>query len=199
MAERSVALHLQSDSFFLIFLLLPLPIIHTQKTSFMNRFFTLKASFLLVALTLVFSSCSSTKLPTADNLLTAITTNPKLTQFASLLEMAGGLGSVLGDDGKFTLFAPSNEALSAMGDDAISTITDPDNKTLLTNVLRGHAVSGALSPKKVGKEELLTNAMGKNLGVSGTESNLMVGGANIVESIKTKNGFVHVIDKVLKN
>jgi len=165
----------------------------------MNRFFTLKASFLLVALTLVFSSCSSTKLPTADNLLTAITTNPKLTQFASLLEMAGGLGSVLGDDGKFTLFAPSNEALSAMGDDAISTITDPDNKTLLTNVLRGHAVSGALSPKKVGKEELLTNAMGKNLGVSGTESNLMVGGANIVESIKTKNGFVHVIDKVLKN
>lgn len=165
----------------------------------MNRFFILKASFLLVTLTLFFSSCSSSKLPTAENLLTAINTNPKLSQFASLLEMAGGLGSVLGDDGKFTLFAPTNEALAAMGDDAISTLTDPDNKTLLTNVLRGHAVPGALSPKKASKEEVLTNAMGKNLAIAGTEETLMVGGAKVVESIKTKNGFVHVIDKVLKN
>lgn len=164
----------------------------------MNRF-TLKASFFLIALTLIFSSCSSSKLPTADNLLAAITTNPKLTQFASLLEMAGGLGSVLGDDGKFTLFAPSNDALAAMGDDAITTLTDPDNKTLLTNVLRGHAVAGALSPKKVSKEDILTNAMSRNLAVSGTEENLMIGGAKVLQSIKTKNGFVHVIDQVLKN
>lgn len=165
----------------------------------MERISVFKSSVLFFALTLFFSSCSSTKLPTADNLLSAITTNPKLTQFASLVEMAGGLGAILGTSGKSTLFAPTNEAFQEMGAAAISDLTNPDNKTLLTNVLRGHAIPEGLSPGKVAKAESLTNAMGKNLLVAGTEDNLRVGGATIVESIKTKNGFIHVIDQVLKN
>ncbi len=158
-----------------------------------------QSTVLLVLFTLLLTGCSSTKLPTAPNLLAAITTNPKLSQFAALVETAGGLGTVLTESGKHTLFAPTNEALEAMGDKAMGDLMDPDNRTLLVNVLRGHAIPGALSPKKLSKEGSLTNEMQKSFLVSGTEDNLMVAGGKVLESIKTKNGFVHVIDKVIKN
>jgi len=165
----------------------------------MQRPFAHSTVFLFVLFSLLLTGCSSTKLPTAPNLLAAITTNPKLSQFAALVETAGGLGTVLTESGKHTIFAPSNEALEAMGEKAMGDLMDPDNRTLLVNVLRGHTVPEALSPKKVSKEGSLTNAMQKSFLVSGTEDNLMVGGGKVLESIKTKNGFVHIIDTVIKN
>ncbi len=160
-----------------------------------------KAFAILSIVALLSTSCSKTPFPSFDSLLGALASSPELASALGLIEAAGGLGAILGPlgGGKSTLFLPNNDAIEDLGEDMIGKLTDPANLTLLTNTLRGHAVSGALTPSKVAKEGSLTNAMGKSLSVSGTEDNLMVGGANVVKTLETKEGFIHVIDGIIKN
>jgi uncharacterized surface protein with fasciclin (FAS1) repeats len=44
----------------------------------------------------------------------------------------------------FTLLAPTNDALSKLGADAISKLTSPDNLGQLANLLKNHIVPGKL-------------------------------------------------------
>jgi len=149
---------------------------------------------------LLLSSCGSTSnLPTAPSLLSAVQTNSKLSTILSLVQLAGGLEGLLEGRGDHTIFAPSNTAIQALGEQTIADLKNPDNRSLLVSVLKGHIVNDDLNPEDVMGANNLENLEGKNLTVNQQADMLMVGGAQVLESIKTKEGFVHVIDRVIRN
>jgi uncharacterized surface protein with fasciclin (FAS1) repeats len=149
----------------------------------------MKSKFLSTLLTLCFVSmlhfsCSS---PTAS-LLSTLGGNSQLSGITSLLKGAGGLGNIMGSKGPFTLLAPTNDALSKLGQGSLENLLKPENKSMLTDVLKKHVLPGKFSPDQI-KAGGLKDAVGNVLNL---------GGANITESIPTKGGLIQVIDKVLQ-
>jgi uncharacterized surface protein with fasciclin (FAS1) repeats len=115
-------------------------------------------------------------------------TNPQLSGITSLLKGAGGLGSIMSGKGPFTMLTPTNSALSSLGQGAMDTLWKPENKNMLTDLLKKHVLPGKLTTDQI-----------KAGGVKDAAGNaLNLGGANITESIPTKGGLIQVIDKVLQ-
>lgn len=101
-----------------------------------------------------------------------------------------GLTSTLTTDGPFTLFAPTDEAFRAMGNDAIEMMDDNE----LLQLLRRHVVAEALSSDELSaRSEVMTI----------TEQALPAGDASIGDAtivsadLEASNGIVHAIDRVL--
>jgi uncharacterized surface protein with fasciclin (FAS1) repeats len=148
----------------------------------------MKKNFLRLALTLAFISflhfsCSSP----ANALLSTLGGNPQLSGISSLLKGAGGLGNLVGK-GPFTLLAPSNNALSSLGAGAMENLLKPENKEMLTGILKKHILPGKYTADQInagGLKDVLGNP-------------LNMGGAKITESIPTKGGLVQVIDGIIK-
>jgi uncharacterized surface protein with fasciclin (FAS1) repeats len=100
--------------------------------------------------------------------------------------------------GEFTVFAPTNKAFEALGEDTIKAVLKDKKK--LTAILTAHAVKGSVMAADVVKLD------GKDVEtVQGTKFTVHVKGKEvtfgkakvIVTDIKCKNGVIHVIDTVL--
>jgi uncharacterized surface protein with fasciclin (FAS1) repeats len=117
-----------------------------------------------------------------------MTKNPTLTSIAGLMKTPGlgqFLDSALGD--KFTLLAPTNDALAKLGTDMVGKLSNPANVADLANVLKKHIVPGKVEPADIKKGGLKT-ASGQPLNISD---------ANLGQVIGDKNFNVVPIDKVL--
>ena len=139
---------------------------------------------LFVALLLSTASirCSSGAdlLKTGSSLLSSLGGNPALSQITSLLQTPG-LGKMLGGVLKkpFTLLAPTNDALSKLGADALGKLASPDNLGQLANLLKNqivpgkHDAAGLAGLKSAGGKAL--DLTGANLGslVSGDKFNIL--------------------------
>ncbi len=144
----------------------------------------LRVGLVTAFVTMLHYSCSNP----ATALLGTLGSNPQLSGITSLLKGGGGLGSILGGKGPFTLLAPTNNALSSLGQGAMDNLLKPENKDMLTGLLKKHVLPGKLTPDQI-----------KAGGVKDAAGNaLSLGGANITESIPTKGGLIQVIDKVLQ-
>ena len=143
----------------------------------------LRLGLVMAFVTTLHLSCSSP----ATSLLSTLGGNPQLSGVTSLLKGAGGLGKLVGK-GPFTLLAPSNDALSALGGGAIDNLLKPENKGMLDNVLKKHILPGKFSPDQIASGGL-KDALGNPLSM---------GGAKITQSIPTKGGMIQMIDKVLR-
>lgn len=145
-------------------------------------------AFILLAST---TNCGSSAqyLSAGSALLTSISKNPTLTTFANLLKTPG-LDKLLDSalKGKFTMLAPTNDALSSMGADMMGKIMNPANVGDLANVLKDHIVPGKLNPSDLTKGGLKTSG-GKPLSLSGVNMGSVISGDkyNIIP-----------VDKVLK-
>jgi len=148
---------------------------------------------LFVALLLSTASirCSSGAdlLKTGSSLLSSLGGNPALSQITSLLQTPG-LGKLLGGALKkpFTLLAPTNDALSKLGGDAISKLTSPDNLGQLANLLKNHIVPGKLDAAGVAQSGL-KSAGGKMLDLAGANLGSLMSGDkfNIIPIDKVLN------------
>lgn len=130
------------------------------------------------------------KLPVAD----AAASNPLLTTLAGAVTKAG-LGQTLNSAKDITVFAPTNDAFTALPKATLdAAIADP--KGLLTKVLTNHVVQGQLTPDMVaGSHKTLA---GTTLNVTGSGEKFTVGKANVVcGNVKTANATVYVVDQVL--
>ena len=148
----------------------------------------MKKSFLRLSITLAFVSflhfsCSSP----ANALLGTLGSNPQLSGITSLIKGAGGLGNLVGK-GPFTLLAPSNNALSTLGAGALENLLKPENKDMLTGILKKHVLPGKFTADQINAGGL-KDALGNVLNM---------GGAKITESIPTKGGLIQVIDGIIK-
>ena len=135
---------------------------------------------LFVALLLSTASirCSSGAdlLKTGSSLLSSLGGNPALSQITSLLQTPG-LGKMLGGVLKkpFTLLAPTNDALSKLGADALGKLTSPDNIGQLANLLKGQIVPGKLDAAGLAKSGV-KSAGGKALDLAGANLGTMISG-----------------------
>jgi len=123
---------------------------------------------------------------------------------------AAGLVDTLSSKGPFTVFAPTNDAFSALPEGTVDTLLKPENKAKLTTVLTYHVVSGTHTAKQlmaavekaggstelttVQGEPLIVKESGKTLTVTDTKGET----ANIsIADVMQSNGVIHVIDKVM--
>ena len=132
------------------------------------------------------------ELPT---IVDAAVVDGNFTTLVSALE-AAGLVETLQGEGPFTVFAPTDEAFAALGEDTINgLLTDPEG---LGSILLYHVVPGALMAEDVIAAEALTSAQGEDIAVMVDGESVMVNqAAVVVANVETANGIIHVIDAVI--
>jgi uncharacterized surface protein with fasciclin (FAS1) repeats len=104
---------------------------------------------------------------------------------------------VLSNAGPFTVFAPVNAAFDALPAGTVDGLLKPEAKADLQNVLEYHVFVGVLKPEQLRDGANLNMVNGSNAKISNKDGKIMINDANVVASVPTSNGIIHVIDKVL--
>ncbi|MEJ2112952.1 MAG: fasciclin domain-containing protein [Flavobacteriaceae bacterium] len=99
--------------------------------------------------------------------------------------------------GPLTVFAPTDEAFAALPEGTVENLVKPENKETLANILKYHVTPGNLSTTILTKLPKLGQANNQYVKIEVIDGKPVIGGANIIASVKAGNGIVHVIDKVL--
>ncbi len=119
-------------------------------------------------------------------------------QFGTLLTAieAAGLTDALSGDGPFTVFAPTDEAFSAIPEDQLNALlADTD---ALTAVLTYHVVSGKVKAADVVELGSAETLQGSRVDISTYNGSVRIDGATVVTAdIEASNGVIHVIDAVI--
>ena len=123
---------------------------------------------------------------------------------------AAGLVDTLASDGKFTVFAPTNDAFSKLPDGTVDTLLKPENKGTLTKVLTAHVVAGEVRAGDLVKKIKAHGGKFNFSTVSGDALTAKIrggqvyifdesGGAALVTAadLESGNGVVHVVNDVL--
>lgn len=111
---------------------------------------------------------------------------------------AAGLVETLKDNGPFTVFAPTNEAFSALPEGTVENLLKPENKEKLTSILTYHIVAGKILAEDVLKLKKAETVQGQDVTVKVNDGNVMINGAKVVKTdVLVNNGVIHVIDSVL--
>jgi uncharacterized surface protein with fasciclin (FAS1) repeats len=123
--------------------------------------------------------------------------NGSFTTLVAAVKAAGLVGTLKGK-GPFTVFAPTDAAFAKLPKGTIASLLKPENKSKLVAILTHHVLAGAVPSKAVvGKKLSPKTVNGTSLSVDGTMG-VMVSGAKVIKAdVKTSNGIIHVIDKVL--
>lgn len=110
--------------------------------------------------------------------------------------IAAELDGALSSEGTLTLFAPTDAAFAAVGQETIDALlADPTGD--LANILLHHVVLGQADGSNISDGLVISSLLGQNLTFAAGDA-LTINGANIsVVDIAASNGIVHVIDAVL--
>ncbi len=149
------------------------------------------------AFIVLFSALSVSAKPKKDIVETAVDAG-QFTILAKALE-AAGLVDILKAKGKFTVFAPTDEAFRNLPEGTLEMLLKPENKEKLKAILLFHVVKANLSAKKIGKlnGRQLVTAQGSLLKID-TSNGVKINGANVTKSdVEAENGTIHIIDTVL--
>lgn len=117
-------------------------------------------------------------------------------RFTTLLDALNhtGLLETLGQDGTYTLFAPTDDAFAQLPDGALTSL-DADG---LAALLRRHVALDAVTAEQASAMGEVPTASGDVLPVTATDDGAEVGPATVVTAdLQASNGVVHVIDAVL--
>lgn len=123
---------------------------------------------------------------------------------------AAGLVDTLMGKGPFTVFAPTNDAFSALPAGTVENLLKPENKDQLVKILTCHVVAANAMSADVSKMAMadggtheVTTVGGCKLWLSVKDNVVMIkdesgGVAKVtIADVKQSNGVIHVIDKVL--
>lgn len=120
--------------------------------------------------------------------------------FGTLLAAANAAGLVptLSGDGPLTVFAPTEEAFSALPKGTVASLLKPENKSKLAEVLKYHVVAGRVySEDALGLSSAPTVA-GPSVAITPTDGGANINSARLLQTdIDASNGVIHVIDRVL--
>ena len=110
---------------------------------------------------------------------------------------AAGLTETLKGSGPFTIFAPTDKAFSELPQDAVADLLKPANKAVLDKILKYHVVSGEVLSTDL-KAGDVKSVEGESITVKIDAGKVKINDANVTQAdIKSKNGVVHVIDRLL--
>lgn len=110
---------------------------------------------------------------------------------------AAGLVDALRGEGPLTVFAPTDEAFAALGEETINELLKPENKDQLVGILTYHVIAGRVEAADLIGKTTEAETLNGTVTVDGTDG-VMVNSANVVSAdIEASNGIIHVIDTVL--
>ncbi|MGY8791430.1 MAG: fasciclin domain-containing protein [Pseudomonadales bacterium] len=133
--------------------------------------------------------------PKKDIVDTAIDAGSFTTLVAAI--QAAGLVDTLKSEGPFTVFAPTDEAFTALPEGTVETLLLPENKDKLISILTYHVVSGKVLSGDLSNNMMAATVQGGQVQIM-TAGGVTVDGANVVTAdIETSNGVIHVIDAVI--
>ena len=131
--------------------------------------------------------------PAMDIVETAVAAGNFTTLVAAV--EAAGLVDALKADGPLTVFAPTDAAFAALPAGTVEALLN--DQAALTNILLYHVVNGSVKAADVVKLTEATMLNGAKVSIT-VGSGVMINDANVTTTdILTKNGVIHVIDKVL--
>lgn len=111
---------------------------------------------------------------------------------------AAGLVDALKGDGPLTVFAPTDDAFSALPAGTIESLLKPENKDQLATILKFHVIADKIGSVALADGATLGTLAGIDASISKTEGGFNIENARIVATdIDASNGIVHVIDRVI--
>lgn len=111
---------------------------------------------------------------------------------------AADLVDALKGDGPITVFAPTDDAFSALPAGTIESLLKPENKNQLATILKYHVIAGKIGSVALADGALLETLAGIDASISKTEGGFNIENARIIMTdIDASNGVVHVIDRVI--
>jgi uncharacterized surface protein with fasciclin (FAS1) repeats len=136
-------------------------------------------------------------LPAADTIpATAVKAGTFNTLIAAV--KAAGLADVLGSEGPFTVFAPTDDAFAKLPAGTVESLLKPENRDKLVGLLKFHVVAGRIYSEDALSARTAQTLQGGKLHVTPTAGGASINGVNLVATdIDAVNGVIHVIDGVL--
>ena len=111
---------------------------------------------------------------------------------------AADLVETLKSKGPFTVFAPSDDAFSALDPNLLADLLKSENKDKLTGILTFHVLAGKVMSSDISGTIEATTVNGQKVTVKKSYGNVFVNDAQVVAAdIEADNGVIHVINKVL--
>ena len=111
---------------------------------------------------------------------------------------AADLVETLKSKGPFTVFAPSDEAFSALDPNLLADLLKSENKNKLTGILTFHVLAGKVMSSDITGTIETATVNGQKVTVKKSYGNVFVNDAQVVAAdIEADNGVIHVINKVL--
>jgi uncharacterized surface protein with fasciclin (FAS1) repeats len=145
--------------------------------------------FRLAVVSIIISTINFNCVSYSSALNSTLEENTQFSGIHTLLKQAGGLNNIMGKGKKsFTLLAPTNNALAKLGPGTVETLLKPANKEQLIGLLKKHILPGKYKVDAI-KDGHCKDILGNELNP---------GGANFTETIQTKGGLIHVVDKVIQ-
>merc|ERR1712010_401260 len=142
--------------------------------------------------------------PKGQNIVQLAEQTPDLSTLVSAV-VAGGLANTLSSAGKFTVFAPTNEAFKALPAGVLDSLMKPENKAKLVDILKYHVLPEEVLSTQLKPFQAVTTVEGKPLHVQEWGGKVHVGPSleskdlkNVIKADNSaSNGVVHIIDGVL--
>lgn len=110
---------------------------------------------------------------------------------------AADLVTALSNAGPFTVFAPTNAAFDKLPKGTVDDLLVPDNKEKLSNILGYHTYVGTLKIEYMQDGQEFDMVFGGKVKIVKKGEKTFVNGSEILASIPTSNGIIHVIGDVL--
>ena len=134
------------------------------------------------------------------------TSNPNIVQVASgskdhstlvAAVKAAGLVDALSNAGPFTIFAPTNAGFDKLPAGTVEGLLKPEKKDDLENILGYHTYVGSLKTDYMIDGNEYDMVYGGKVKITKKDGKTFVNGSEVVASISTSNGWIHVIGDVL--
>lgn len=110
---------------------------------------------------------------------------------------AAELVDALSNAGPFTVFAPTNSGFDKLPKGTVEGLLAPDKKTDLQNILGYHTYVGVLKTDYMNDGQEFDMVFGGKVKITKQGEKTFVNGSEIIASIPTSNGIIHVIGDVL--
>lgn len=135
----------------------------------------------------------------APSILDIAAGNPDFSILASLVEQAGFASALASDYGSFTVFAPTNAAFEALGQETLDAVQA--DKHLLRDILRNHILRRVNTSSDIAEAGEVRTLARFDLAITEDENSptgLAIDGKAIAAAdIEASNGIVHVVSEVL--
>lgn len=133
---------------------------------------------------------------TADIVDTAVAAGQFNTLVAAV--QAAGLVDTLKGDGPFTVFAPVDSAFANLPHGEVDRLLQPENRHELVDLLTFHVVPGAVTSDQLAGQILQVETVEGSEVLIDATNGVRVGNAQVVQAdIRTSNGIIHVVDRVI--